>query len=143
MITNDKRMCEYGVICQVKVIKGHNILCISDFGFARLNPYRELMETFCGSYAYAAPEILEGEMYDGGKVDIWSCGQSFCLSRIVCSLMFIHNLFSVQILFTVALTQDTHSNYEILITATFYLILTFRHSSNRLVIYYIEVLNLG
>ncbi|XP_046359635.1 testis-specific serine/threonine-protein kinase 1-like [Haliotis rufescens] len=47
---------------------------LTDFGFARLNPYRELMATFCGSYAYAAPEILEGEMYDGGMVDIWSCG---------------------------------------------------------------------
>ncbi|XP_046544341.1 LOW QUALITY PROTEIN: testis-specific serine/threonine-protein kinase 1-like [Haliotis rubra] len=47
---------------------------LTDFGFARLNPYRDLMETFCGSYAYAAPEILDGEMYDGGRTDIWSCG---------------------------------------------------------------------
>ncbi|XP_041363071.1 CBL-interacting protein kinase 15-like [Gigantopelta aegis] len=47
---------------------------LSDFGFARYNPTHELLDTFCGSYAYAAPEVLNGEEYDGAQVDVWSMG---------------------------------------------------------------------
>lgn len=56
-----------------------NIL-VSDFGFARAsmiipetNKHR-LSQTFCGSYAYAPPEILRGIAYDGMLADIWSLG---------------------------------------------------------------------
>ncbi|XP_057302084.1 testis-specific serine/threonine-protein kinase 3-like [Hydractinia symbiolongicarpus] len=57
----------------------HNIV-VSDFGFARgqmINPEtgkRRLSQTFCGSYAYAPPEILRGIAYDGTVADIWSLG---------------------------------------------------------------------
>ncbi|XP_050390377.2 uncharacterized protein LOC126809693 [Patella vulgata] len=47
---------------------------LSDFGFSRFNPQREELQTFCGSYSYAAPEILDGEKYNGAKIDIWSMG---------------------------------------------------------------------
>jgi len=53
---------------------------VSDFGFARgqmVNPEtgkRRLSQTFCGSYAYAPPEILRGIAYDGTIADIWSIG---------------------------------------------------------------------
>ncbi|KAK6187737.1 hypothetical protein SNE40_005694 [Patella caerulea] len=49
-------------------------LRLSDFGFSRFNPQREELQTFCGSYSYAAPEILDGEKYNGAKIDIWSMG---------------------------------------------------------------------
>jgi len=55
-------------------------LVVSDFGFARgqmINPEtgkRRLSQTFCGSYAYAPPEILRGIAYDGTIADIWSLG---------------------------------------------------------------------
>jgi len=55
-------------------------LVVSDFGFARgqmVNPEtgkRRLSQTFCGSYAYAPPEILRGIAYDGTIADIWSVG---------------------------------------------------------------------
>ncbi|XP_043506038.1 testis-specific serine/threonine-protein kinase 4-like [Polistes fuscatus] len=52
---------------------------LSDFGFARghmkpKNGTTPLSETFCGSYAYASPEILKGIPYQPQLSDIWSMG---------------------------------------------------------------------
>ncbi|XP_003697528.1 testis-specific serine/threonine-protein kinase 3 isoform X1 [Apis florea] len=52
---------------------------LSDFGFARgqmkpKNGTNPLSETFCGSYAYASPEILKGVPYLPQLSDIWSMG---------------------------------------------------------------------
>lgn len=52
---------------------------LSDFGFARghmkpKNGVYALSETFCGSYAYASPEILKGVPYRPQDSDIWSMG---------------------------------------------------------------------
>lgn len=47
---------------------------IADFGMASLQPTGKLLETSCGSPHYACPEIIRGLKYDGGPVDIWSCG---------------------------------------------------------------------
>lgn len=48
-------------------------LKLTDFGFARTFDDKKL-ETYCGSYAYAAPEVILGEPYVGEPVDIWSMG---------------------------------------------------------------------
>eukprot|EP00117_Sycon_ciliatum_P013296 scpid52163/ scgid14014/ Testis-specific serine/threonine-protein kinase 2; Serine/threonine-protein kinase 22B len=55
---------------------------VSDFGFA--TPYRDgqLLHTFCGSVAYACPEILYGQPYDGRTSDLWSIG--VVLYALVC-----------------------------------------------------------
>lgn len=47
---------------------------IIDFGFS--NTYKDsgLLETFCGSPFYAAPEMILGQKYEGPEVDIWSLG---------------------------------------------------------------------
>uniref|UniRef100_A0A1A9W2K4 Protein kinase domain-containing protein n=1 Tax=Glossina brevipalpis TaxID=37001 RepID=A0A1A9W2K4_9MUSC len=50
-----------------------------DFGFARKDTRSSdnqviLSKTFCGSYAYASPEILKGVAYDPFLSDIWACG---------------------------------------------------------------------
>lgn len=50
-----------------------------DLGFARddmlpVDGRFKLSETYCGSYAYAAPEILKGEPYIPQMSDVWSMG---------------------------------------------------------------------
>ncbi|KAJ8935327.1 hypothetical protein NQ314_012882 [Rhamnusium bicolor] len=52
---------------------------LSDFGFARghirtKNGQSHLSETYCGSYAYASPEILRGIPYQPQHADVWSMG---------------------------------------------------------------------
>ena len=34
----------------------------------------DMSQTFCGSKAYAAPEILQGRTYDPMKADVWALG---------------------------------------------------------------------
>ena len=65
-------------------IKSENILIeqnsktikIIDFGLSNTygDKVNEMLKTPCGSPFYAAPEMLKGELYKGGKVDIWSVG---------------------------------------------------------------------
>ncbi|RKO85448.1 kinase-like domain-containing protein, partial [Blyttiomyces helicus] len=47
---------------------------IIDYGFANVMREGSLLDTFCGSAAYAAPEMISGKKYAGGEVDIWSLG---------------------------------------------------------------------
>ncbi|RUS18633.1 kinase-like domain-containing protein [Endogone sp. FLAS-F59071] len=51
---------------------GHIRIC--DFGFAKVFRKEELLETYCGSPHYAAPEMVKETPYSGPAVDIWSCG---------------------------------------------------------------------
>ena len=66
--------------CENLLLDINTNMIISDFGFARsqmISPEtgkRKLSQTFCGSYAYAPPEILRGIAYDGTLADIWSLG---------------------------------------------------------------------
>ncbi|XP_009868302.1 PREDICTED: testis-specific serine/threonine-protein kinase 2 [Apaloderma vittatum] len=63
---------------------------LSDFGFCKFLSRDEhgriiLSETFCGSVAYAAPEVLQGIPCDPRISDIWSLG--VILYTMVCALM--------------------------------------------------------
>ncbi|EGD72728.1 CAMK/TSSK protein kinase [Salpingoeca rosetta] len=61
--------------CENILLDDSNNILVSDFGFATVvdSPSTWLM-THCGSYAYAAPEILDGRPYHGDKSDVWSLG---------------------------------------------------------------------
>ncbi len=60
--------------CENLLLDAKNVLKISDFGFAREILPTDMSRTFCGSAAYAAPEILLGKPYVGTCYDIWSMG---------------------------------------------------------------------
>eukprot|EP00128_Syssomonas_multiformis_P001303 Colp12_sorted_trinity150504_noHs@24901 len=47
---------------------------IIDFGFSNTFKQDNLLDTFCGSPFYAAPEMVNGRKYFGPEVDIWSMG---------------------------------------------------------------------
>ncbi|KAI9496557.1 kinase-like domain-containing protein, partial [Zychaea mexicana] len=47
---------------------------LCDFGFARHAESRQMLQTFCGSLAYSAPEVILRQKYTGPETDIWSLG---------------------------------------------------------------------
>ncbi|KAI0674278.1 Pkinase-domain-containing protein [Trametes maxima] len=47
---------------------------LGDFGFTREFEKGSLLETFCGTTGYAAPEMLLAKKYLGPEVDVWSLG---------------------------------------------------------------------
>ncbi|KAI9246224.1 kinase-like domain-containing protein [Phascolomyces articulosus] len=47
---------------------------LCDFGFARHAENRQMLQTFCGSLAYSAPEVILRQKYTGPETDIWSLG---------------------------------------------------------------------
>ncbi|KTF80239.1 hypothetical protein cypCar_00019263 [Cyprinus carpio] len=47
---------------------------IFDFGFGNFFQSGKPLATWCGSPPYAAPEVFEGQQYEGPQLDIWSMG---------------------------------------------------------------------
>ena len=79
-------------------IKSENILIeqytnnikIIDFGLSNSFDDKQngLLNTACGSPCYAAPEMLDGKMYHGSTVDIWSVG--VVLFSMICGYLPFH-----------------------------------------------------
>lgn len=82
--------CHRDLKCENVLLENDLSVKLTDFGFARQIEYDEngeivLSRTFCGSAAYAAPEIIQGHAYDPRKHDSWSLG--VILYIIVCGSM--------------------------------------------------------
>jgi len=76
--------------CENLLLSKDGKLKVADFGFARYctdpsTGRRILSRTYCGSAAYAAPEILKGNPYNPKMYDVWSMG--CVLFIIVCASM--------------------------------------------------------
>ena len=65
--------------CENLLLDKNDHLKVTDFGFARkgmkaVKGDYVLSQTYCGSYAYASPEVLSGTPYVPQYSDIWSMG---------------------------------------------------------------------
>lgn len=56
------------------LLDGHMNIKIADFGFGNFFQPGEPLATWCGSPPYAAPEVFEGQQYEGPQLDIWVRG---------------------------------------------------------------------
>jgi len=71
--------------CENILLSSQNQIKLADFGFSRYMTPSDVSKTFCGSAAYAAPELLQGIPYIGTIADIWSLG--VILYIMICSSM--------------------------------------------------------
>eukprot|EP00002_Diphylleia_rotans_P034752 TRINITY_DN7497_c0_g1_i3.p1 TRINITY_DN7497_c0_g1~~TRINITY_DN7497_c0_g1_i3.p1 ORF type:complete len:336 (+),score=65.48 TRINITY_DN7497_c0_g1_i3:164-1171(+) len=79
---------------------------IADFGFSTLLKQGQKLQTFCGSPAYAAPEMISGKDYLGPEVDIWSMG--VILYAMVCGRLPFDN-------------QNTSRLYQLILKCDYHL----------------------
>lgn len=63
-----------------------------DFGFSNYYCEGSMLSTWCGSPPYAAPELFQGQEYDGPKADIWVC--YFIILFISNIIIVLYNLYT-------------------------------------------------
>ena len=91
MKENEARRFFQQIICAVEYCHRHKIVHrdlkpenllldenlnvkIADFGLSNIMTDGNFLKTSCGSPNYAAPEVINGKLYAGPEVDVWSCG---------------------------------------------------------------------
>lgn len=76
--------------CENVLLDVDNNVKLTDFGFSRTQQADQLSRTYCGSAAYASPEVLQGVPYSGKAYDVWSLG--VILYIMVCILLSVLTL---------------------------------------------------
>ncbi|GAB6028463.1 hypothetical protein CHUAL_002623 [Chamberlinius hualienensis] len=76
---HQRNICHRDLKCENILLFPNHVAKLSDFGFAKEIlqtdvSMENMSKTFCGSPAYAAPEILSGTPYDPRLCDVWSLG---------------------------------------------------------------------
>lgn len=72
---HDQLLCHRDLKCENVLIRRDRSVMLTDFGFARaLASMDDLSKTFCGSAAYASPELLRGKPYNPRMNDVWGLG---------------------------------------------------------------------
>ena len=72
---HDNELVHRDIKCENLLITTEGTLKVADFGFARNFTIDDLSQTFCGSTAYTAPEVLTASGgYNAFLSDTWSCG---------------------------------------------------------------------
>lgn len=89
---HNKNIVHRDLKCENILVGSDQTLKLADFGFAREFSDSDFSETFCGSPAYAAPEIIQGIPYNCKISDGWSCGVILFTMTIGCMPYRDHNL---------------------------------------------------
>lgn len=59
------------------IVSPTKAVTIIDIGLGNVYSRDTLLTTFCGTPAYAAPELWKSQPYDGGAADMWALGVIF------------------------------------------------------------------
>ncbi|XP_035911040.1 testis-specific serine/threonine-protein kinase 3-like [Anopheles stephensi] len=76
---HEQGFCHRDIKCENVLLANPSYLKLTDFSFAKKcsepkGAVSQLSETYCGSIAYTAPEVLKGIPYDPKAHDMWSLG---------------------------------------------------------------------
>ncbi len=68
-----------------QLLDARNNIKIIDFGLSNVMREGYFLKTSCGSFNYAAPEVIKGCRYAGPEVDVWSSG--VVLYALLCGVL--------------------------------------------------------
>ena len=78
---HSKNIVHRDLKCENLLLTANKIVKITDFGFAVVFDKGTLSQTYCGSAAYAPPEVIQGIPYKPPIHDIWSMGVILFIMR--------------------------------------------------------------